>query len=161
MIRFYWNLLPRKGSGQSAGSKLLREPNHGETSPNIRDQPLPLWAGSPVDSFLASKMLPALRREHDFRLFHPRSSCHVFALGLLLASFGCSGESLGLLLRALGCSCGSLGGFFGVFGVSWGVLGALLVSLWVILGVTWGLLDHRWRSQIDQEVRLRALDGFC
>ena len=39
----------------------------GETSPSIRGEPLPLWAGSPLASALASKIVPAPRREHDFQ----------------------------------------------------------------------------------------------
>ena len=60
-------VLRHVGSDPQAGRSM------GETSPYIKGQPLPLWAGSPVASSLASKIVPAPRREHDFHVYHPGS----------------------------------------------------------------------------------------
>ena len=44
--------------------------------------------------------------------------------------------------------------FWGYLEVNVGALGGVLEAVWVVLGPL-------WQPQIDQEVRLRALDGFC
>ena len=51
--------------------------------------------------------------------------------------------------------------FWGSLGVVFGALGGVLKAPWGILRVSWGLLGPLRRLQIDQEVRLGALDGFC
>ena len=52
--------------------------------------------------------------------------------------------------------------FGGSLGDMFGALGGVLEALWGLLGVSWGSLGTPLAtSEIDQEVRLRALDGFC
>ena len=55
--------------------------------------------------------------------------------------------------------------FWGSLGVMFDALGGVLEALWVILGVSGGslggLVGPLWRPHIDQDVSLRALDGFC
>ena len=46
---------------------------------------------------------------------------------------------------------------FGSLEVTFGFLGGVLEALAVVMR---GLLGPLWRPQIDQEVRLRALDGL-
>ena len=78
--------------------------------------------GSPVASSLASKIVPALKREHDFHLGHL-----VFFVKICLGAFD---SSLGFLLGALGGSLGFTSGALGCSSVS---LGVLLASFWMLL----------------------------
>ena len=96
-------------------------PPSGEISRSMRRQPLPLWAGSPLASALASKIVPAPRREHDFHFQH--SFFDTFGFGAL-------DGYLGFLLGALG---GSIGLTSGALGGSSVCLGALLASFWMLL----------------------------
>ena len=81
--------------------------------------------GSPVALSLASKIVPALKREHDFHAFHPGSERHIWpssSRSLSWLPFGCS---WGLSWPHLGCS-------WLLFGVSWGSLVLLLGALEVL-----------------------------
>ena len=75
--------------------------------------------GSPLATSLASKIVPAPRRQHDFTLGHLgffdkiRSRAVVGSRGFLL---GALGGSLGFISGALGCSSVSLGALLASFG---------------------------------------------
>ena len=76
----------------------------------------------PLASALASKIMPAPGRGHDFHHQH---------LGFVVTfGFGALDGSLGFLLGALGGSIGLTSGALGGSSVS---LGALLASLWMLL----------------------------
>ena len=78
---------------------------------------------SPLASSLASKIVPALKREHDFHLGHLGFFCQKLPWSsrwLSWLPFGCS---WGLAWLHFGCS-------WLLFGVSWGSLGFLLDALW-------------------------------
>ena len=101
--------------------------------------------GSPLASSLASKIVPALKREHDFHLGHL-----VFFDKICLGAFD---RFLGFLLGALGGSLGLTSGALGCSSVS---LGALLASFWMLLGVSSPLIRCSRVLQDDVQTTLAS-----
>ena len=103
-----------------------------EDGPNI---------SSPLASALASKIVPAPRREHDFHLQHPGLFCHFWPSSsrwLSWLPFGCS---WGLSWPHFGCSWLLLGVSWGSFGFLLGALGARCLVIWVPPAALWGTLS--------------------
>ena len=78
--------------------------------------------GSPLASSLASKIVPAPQREHDFHLGYLAPFCQKLPWSSRWLSWLPSGCSWGLSWLHFGCS-------WLLFGVSWGSLGFLLGAL--------------------------------
>ena len=96
--------------------------------------------GSPVASSLASKIVPAPKREHDFHFGYLGVVCQKLPWSSRWLSWLPSGCSWGLSWLHFGCS-------WWLFGVSWGSLGFLLdalgarcLSFWVPSAAPWGIL---------------------
>ena len=96
---------------------------------------------SPVATSLASKIVPAPRREHDFHLRHPGSESHIWLSSsrwLSWLPFGCS---WGLSWPHFGCSWLLLGVSWGSLGSLFGALGARCLVIWVPPAALWGTLS--------------------